>query len=133
MDMRHWAPDFSYWAGGFIGACRGLDGFRAHHQIPFLRAFPDRKGAGHFLRLSDGPFAVTGGDVAITHTGGEYMGVPPTGRKLTFRVMDFYRFDAQGLIAENWLPNDTLGLLDQMGLDVLGRMRHLTGEPRRSL
>ena len=122
IDMRHWAPDFCYWAGGFIRACRGVAGFRARHQKPFLDAFPDRKGAGHFVRLSDGPFAVTGGDVAMTHTGAEYMGVPPTGRRLTFRVMDFYRFDDDGMIAENWLPNDTLGLLSEMGLDVLGRM-----------
>ncbi len=133
MPMHHWAQDFSYWAGGNIGACRGLSGFRAHHQIPFLRAFPDRRGAGHFVRLSDGPFAVTGGDVALTHTGADYMGVPATGRKLTFRVMDFYRFGADGLIAENWLPNDTIGLLEQMGIDVMARLAHLTGQPRQTL
>ncbi|MCK0167418.1 ester cyclase [Jannaschia sp. S6380] len=133
MPMDAWADDFMYYAAGNIGACRGLDGFRAHHQIPFLRAFPDRKGAGHFVRLSDGPFAVTGGDVALTHTGADYMGIPATGRSLRFRVMDFYHFDADGRIAENWLPNDTIGLMAQMGVDVMARMRHLTGEPSTTL
>ncbi|MEM7641334.1 MAG: ester cyclase [Pseudomonadota bacterium] len=133
MPMHHWAPDFMYYAAGNIGACRGLKGFRAHHQIPFLRAFPDRRGAGHFVRLSDGPFAVTGGDVALTHTGADYMGLPATGRRLTMRVMDFYRFDDQGLIAENWLPNDTIGLMAQMGVDVFARLAHRTGEPPLSL
>lgn len=133
MSMDAWADDFMYYAAGNIGACRGIDGFRAHHQIPFLRAFPDRLGAGHFVRLSDGPFAATGGDVALTHTGAEYMGVPASGRSLRFRVMDFYRFDETGRIAENWLPNDTLGLMHQMGVDVLARMRHLNGEPRLTL
>ncbi|MEM8823026.1 MAG: ester cyclase, partial [Pseudomonadota bacterium] len=133
MPMHHWAPDFMYYAAGNIGACRGLDGFRAHHQIPFLRAFPDRRGAGHFVRVADGPFAVTGGDVAMTHTGGDYMGIPPSGRPLTMRVMDFYRFDENGLIAENWLPNDTIGLLAQMGVDVFARLAHLTGAPQRRL
>ncbi|MBM2577078.1 ester cyclase [Jannaschia sp. Os4] len=132
IDMRHWAPDFMYWAAGNIGASRGVDGFRAHHQIPFLRAFPDREGLGHFVRAGCGPFAVTGGDVGLTHTGADYMGVAATGRRLRFRVMDFYRFE-KGLIAENWLPNDTVGLLEQMGVDVMARMRHLTGEPRRTL
>ncbi|MEL7183528.1 MAG: ester cyclase, partial [Pseudomonadota bacterium] len=70
-----------------------------------------------------------GGDVAITHTGAPYLGLPATGKALRLRVMDFYRFDAQGLIAENWLPTDTLGLLDQMGVDVLARMRHEVGAP----
>ncbi|SFI56406.1 ester cyclase [Jannaschia pohangensis] len=128
MPMDAWAEDFMYYAAGNIGACRGLSGFRAHHQIPFLRAFPDRKGAGHFVRLSDGPFAVTGGDVALTHTGADYMGIPATGRALRMRVMDFYRFDDEGKIAENWLPNDTIGLMAQMGVDVMARMHHLTGD-----
>lgn len=133
MPMDAWATDFMYYAAGNIGTCRGLSGFRAHHQIPFLRAFPDRVGAGHFVRLSDGPFAVTGGDVALTHTGSDYMGIAATGRKLRMRVMDFYRFNEDGQIAENWLPNDTIGLMGQMGVDVMARMRHLTGEPDTNL
>ncbi|GIT90670.1 hypothetical protein JANAI62_11250 [Jannaschia pagri] len=133
IDMSHWDPDFMYWAGGNIGACRGVDGFRAHHQIPYRRAFPGALGAGHFIRLSDGPFAVTGGDVAITHSGADYFGVPATGRSMIFRVMDFYRFNDAMRIAENWLPNDTIGLLSQMGVDVFARLAHLTGTPRRTL
>ncbi len=132
MPMEAWAEDFMYYAAAGIGISRGIDGFRAHHQIPFLRAFPDRRGAGHFIRIGDGDFAVTGGDVAITHKG-EYLGMAPTGRQLTARVMDFYRFDADGKIVENWLPFDVLGLAAQMGVDVLGRLRHRHGNPRRSL
>ncbi|MGB3406152.1 MAG: ester cyclase [Jannaschia sp.] len=133
IDMGHWHPDFMYWAAGNIGACRGIDGFRAHHQIPYRRAFPGAVGAGHFVRLSDGPFAVTGGDVAVTHSGADYMGIAATGRNMRFRVMDFYRFDSDMRIAENWLPNDTLGLMAQMGVDVLARLAHLTGKPRPNL
>jgi predicted ester cyclase len=133
LDMSHWRPDFTYWAGGNIGACRGVEGFRAHHQIPYRRAFPGAVGAGHFIRLSDGPFAATGGDVRITHSAADYMGLPATGRTLRFRVMDFYRFDAGGLIAENWLPNDTIGLMEGLGVDVFGRLAHVTGSPRTAL
>lgn len=133
MPMHHWAENFMYYAAGNIGTCRGLDGFRVHHQLPFLRAFPDRAGAGHFVRVSDGLFAVTGGDVTMTHTGADYLGVAASGRRLNFRVMDFYRFDADGLIAENWLPNDTVGMMEQMGVDVMARMRHLIGDPIRTL
>ncbi|WP_371157553.1 ester cyclase [Jannaschia sp. 2305UL9-9] len=133
ISMDHWHPDFMYWAAGNIGACRGVAGFRAHHQIPYRRAFPVAQGAGHFIRVADGPFAVTGGDVAVTHLGADYMGIPATGRDLRFRVMDFYRFDDDMLIAENWLPNDTLGLMAQMGVDVFARLAHLTGQPRLTL
>lgn len=44
-----------------IGTARGMDGYRAHHQAPFLRAFPDRSGAGHYIDMGCGNYAVTGG------------------------------------------------------------------------
>lgn len=132
MPMHHWADGFMYYAAAGIGTCRGLKGFRAHHQIPFLRAFPDRKGAGHFVRIGDGNYALTGGNVAVTHLG-EYLGMAPTGRALTVKVMDFYHFDRDGKIVENWLPFDILGLADQMGVDLLARVAHLTGKPRVEL
>ena len=129
---RFWAPGFMYHAGGGIGACRGLEGFRAHHQIPFLRAFPDRIGTGHFVRVSDGPYAVTGGVVAATHAG-EWLGMTGTGRRVAVPVMDFYRLGPDGRIAENWLPIDVVGIAAQMGHDLLGRAEHYAGRPRAAL
>ena len=129
---RYWTDDFMYYAGGGIGTCRGLAGFRARHQIPFLRAFPDRRPEGHFVRLSDGPYAVTGGSVLATHTG-EWLGMTGTGRAIRVPVMDFYRFDAGGRIAENWLPIDVLGIAAQMGHDLLERATHYAGRPRTAL
>jgi hypothetical protein len=57
-----------YGAGG-IGTTRGLKGFEDYHQIPFLVAFPDRKGSdiGHFIRIGDGHYAVTGGWIFASH------------------------------------------------------------------
>lgn len=128
----YWHPDFMYYAGSGIGMTRGLGGFRAHHQIPFLRAFPDRNSEGHFIRISDGPFAVTGGTVYGTHSAG-YLGMPPTGRVARMPVMDFYRVDESGLIRENWLPIDLLGMAAGLGNDLLGRIRHMAGAPDLSL
>ncbi len=128
----YWTEHFMYYAGAGIGMSRGLEGFRAHHQIPFLRAFPDRKGLGHFIRIADGPYAVTGGTVTGTHLG-EWLGMTPTGRRVEIPVMDFYRLDETGRIAENWLPIDVLGIAHQMGKDILGRVSHYRGQPRRSL
>ncbi|MBC6438320.1 MAG: ester cyclase [Rhodobacteraceae bacterium] len=132
MPMSAWSEHFMYYAAAGIGISRGLDGFRAHHQVPFLHAFPDRRGAGHFIRIGDGPFAVTGGAVAITHSR-EYLGMAPTGRALTAQVMDFYHLDAEGRICENWLPFDILGLAAQMGVNVLSRVHHRTGRPKRDI
>ena len=128
----YWAPGFMYYAGAGIGTCRGIEGFRAHHQIPFLRAFPDRTGTGHFVRVSQGPYAVTGGVVRGTHAG-EWLGMTPTGRTIRVPVMDFYRLGPDGRIAENWLPIDVLGIAHQMGHDLLARIAHYAGRPRRAL
>lgn len=129
---RFWAPGFGYHAGAGIGGCRGVEGFRAHHQIPFLRAFPDRRSEGHFVRVAEGPFAVTGGVVRATHRG-EWLGMTATGRTLRIPVMDFYRLGPDARIAENWLPIDVLGAAAQMGHDLLGRAAHYAGHPPAAL
>ena len=124
---RFWTENFLWYGPAGIGSTRALRGFRAHHQIPFLRAFPDRQGAGHYVRIGDGNYAVTGGwpSVRASHMG-EFMGVAPTGRQIEMRVIDFYRVE-NGKIAENWVPIDMLHVLKQMGVDVLDRLAHRNG------
>jgi hypothetical protein len=115
----------------------GLDGFVDGHQLPFRIAFHrpqgsfeevnaerQRHGAGHYIRIGDGPYSVTGGwpSVYAVHAGGGFCGMPPSGRPVTMRVMDFY-LHHEGLIRENWVPLDMLDLFLQMGLDVLARCR----------
>jgi predicted ester cyclase len=127
MEMvNHWHPQFMWYGPAGIGTTRGLTGFEDYHQIPFLTAFPDRKGSdvGHFIRIGDGRYAVTGGweYLQATHTGHGFLGLPPTGRRVKMRVMDFYRCD-EATICENWVPFDIPHLLLQMGVDIFGRMR----------
>jgi predicted ester cyclase len=130
---KYWAPDFMWYGPSGIGTTRGLDGFRIHHQIPFLRALPDRSG-GENVYLGDGEFVANAAwpGMSATHTGGDWLGLAPTGKKFTIRVMDFYRLE-QGLLAENWVPIDIVDILYQLGVDVFDRMRHVTGRPRRCL
>jgi predicted ester cyclase len=131
---QYWSPNFCWYGPSGIGATRGLKGFEAHHQIPFLTAFPDRKGGQHYVRISEGLHVVTGGwpSVTATHSGSGFLGMPATGRAVGMRVMDFYRCEG-GLIVENWVPLDILHLLLQMGFDVFERLAHLQGNPRRTL
>ncbi len=118
LTMAHWDPNFMYYAAAGIGMCRGVDGFRRHHQIPFRQGVQGSTSKGHVVRIADGPFVLTGGRLYAKHDG-PYLGIPATGRQVTMDVMDFYHFDAAGLITENWLPFDILGLAYQMGVDLL--------------
>lgn len=120
-----WSENFLYYAPAGIGTTRGMDGFRAHHQKPFLASFPDRHGTDHYVRISDGSVACTGhwGTLTATHTGSEWLGLPATGKRITMRVADWYCADEQGLLHENWLMLDILDIYLQMGFDVLGNMK----------
>ncbi len=134
MPLEHyWTQNFQYYAASGIGMTRRLYGFRVHHQIPFLNGFPDRRGAGHYVRIGDGNFAVTGGwpSVTCTHLG-EWLGLPASGKTVNMRVMDFYRLE-NNRIAENWVPIDILHILWQLGYDVLGRLGHACGNPATEL
>ncbi len=123
----HWHPQMMWYGPAGIGTTRGLAGFENYHQIPFLVAFPDRGGSdvGHFIRVGDGQYAVTGGwgYLQATHTGVGFLGMPPTGKRIVMRVMDFYRCTDETIV-ENWVPIDVPHILSQMGVDIFGRMRH---------
>lgn len=142
-DLHHFDPDTKHslgqtgedgawddhmlWYGpGGIGSNYLWDGFVADHRAPFLHAFPDRKGGDHFCRIGDGDYAAISGwpSMRMTH-GGDYLGVPASGRALTLRVMDFYRCDyaryATGKLAENWVLLDYVDLFQQMGEDLIAR------------
>lgn len=131
---QYWTSNFMWYGPSGIGTTRGLKGFEAHHQIPFLRAFPDRKVANHIANVYDGNYVITGGwpSVVATHSGPDWLNTGPTGKQIGMRVMDFYRIE-DGLIAENWVPIDIVNILLQMDIDVFARLRHLQGDPRRAL
>ena len=131
---KYWTRNFLWYGPAGIGTARGMEGYRAHHQAPFLRAFPDRSGAGHFIDMGCDNYAVTGGwpSVQATHRGPGWLGLAATGKRVTMRVMDFYRIE-NGLVAENWIPIDIIEALLQLGTDVLARVEHLRGRPNTSL
>ena len=135
-QVRFWHPWMMWYGPAGIGSTRGLTNYEQYHQIPFLVAFPDRgklqgKGySGHFIRIGDGDYAVTGGwgHLLATHSGVDWLGLAPTGVVVNMRVMDFYRCDTDDAgmtsLRENWVPIDIPHVLLQMGVDVFGRMRH---------
>jgi steroid delta-isomerase-like uncharacterized protein len=79
----------------------------------FVKAFPD-------LRLtvedavSDGEFVAQRIHFEGTHTG-EFQGLPPTHRRVSFYSIELNRF-VDGRVAEHWFQLDSLTLLQQLGL-----------------
>jgi predicted ester cyclase len=119
---RFWHPHMMWYGPAGIGSSRQLEGFQQVHQIPFLNAFPDRRGGDHKARIGDGVFVGSTGwpSVRATHLG-PWQGVAPTNRPISMRVMDFWRRE-DNLLRENWVFIDMIELLLQMDVDVMGAM-----------
>ena len=127
LDER-WHDRMLWYGPAGIGTMRGVSGFRRDHQIPFLDAMPDRYGAGQTdVFFAQGHYVGTTGwpNMAMTVTGGGWLGITPPGRAITMRSLDFWR-EESGVLRENWVLVDLLNVWDQLGTDVLARMREMT-------
>ena len=78
------------------------------------RAVPD-SGCSVRRIAADGDIVMVYSLSTGTHTGGEWLGVPATGNKLSFDVVDIFRME-DGKLAEHWDVADTLTLFTQLGV-----------------
>lgn len=128
MEMaRFWHPKMNWYGPAGIGTSRGIAGFRNWHQIPFLSAMPDRgqyddEITFHFF--GDGNYAAVTGwpNMIQTVSQGGWLGIAPSGQKISMRSLDFWRME-HGLIRENWVLVDLLDVYHQLGIDVFARLR----------
>ncbi len=124
----YWSPKMTWYGPSGIGTNRRISGFRNWHQIPFLKAMPNRgtiNDTVHFFADND-YVAVTGWpNMHMTISDDGWLGIPPVNKEITMRSLDFWRCE-QGLIRENWVLVDILHVYDQLGVDVFSRMRELT-------
>lgn len=90
---------------------QGKAGFREFFEATF-EAMPDFRYVLKSVVAADDMvwiYSTTTG----THTG-EWLGMPPTGNRLSFDVVDMFRV-ADGKLAEHWDVADTLTLFTQIG------------------
>jgi hypothetical protein len=115
-----WHPAMMWYGPAGIGTSRGVDGFQRHHQAPFLKAFPDRRGGHHRARIADGDYVCSTGwpSIHATHQG-PYLGTAATDQAITMRVMDWWRCEG-ALLRENWVFIDLPHLFLQFGVELAG-------------
>ena len=127
---RFWDEKDMMWYGpSGIGTTRGLKGFQDNHQIPFLVGFPDRgitpkKGKEYFAQIGDGNYSCDFGFPAMygTHNGDGWLGLKATGKKITLRVVDYWRREGDKL-KENWVFIDIVDVMEQLGVDVFDLLK----------
>jgi hypothetical protein len=125
---RFWHPHMTWYGPAGIGTARRISGFRNWHQIPFLKAMPNRKalmdrgvmfGDNSYVAFTAWP------GMTVTISGDGWLGIVPSDQAITMRSLDFWRCE-NGLLRENWVLVDLLHVYDQIGVDVFSRMRELT-------
>ena len=101
----------------YIGHVPGFEDIRGRKGlkdllIVFHSAIPDLK---HIIEdlITEGDKVVGRFTLHGTQKG-EFMGVAPTGRSITFTAIGIYRFE-NGMLAEDWIQYDALGILKRLG------------------
>ena len=120
---QFWHPHMVWHGPVGIGSAYGIDEFKKNAQGPIVRAFPDRRGVGHKSRIAEGHFAASTGWPSLggTHLN-DYMGWEPTGERIGWNIMDFWKRDGDKLL-ENWVMIDLIGAALESKVDLLAPLR----------
>ena len=105
------APDFVEREELPPGIPRDREGVK-QLTIMLRSAFPDFKAAIDDI-VAEGDKVVIRQTWSGTHKG-EFMGIPPTGKSVSFGVIDIIRI-AGGKFVEHWGQMDSMGLMQQLG------------------
>ncbi|UCC88427.1 MAG: ester cyclase [Anaerolineales bacterium] len=94
------------------GIPAGAEGVKQLSSM-FLSAFPDFKATIEDL-IAEGDKVVARATWSGTHQG-EFMGIPPTGKRISIQVIDIVRF-AGGKFVEHWGQMDNMTMMQQLGV-----------------
>lgn len=104
------APDLVH--HGLIAYAPGVAGAK-QFVLALRQAFPDLR-ATIEDEIAEGDRVVHRLTLTGTH-GGEYCGLPSTGRRATWQLVAIQRLGPDGKLAEHWTSWDQLSLLQQLG------------------
>jgi steroid delta-isomerase-like uncharacterized protein len=104
------------------------EGFVEHEELPGLA--PTKEGVKelfHTYRAAfpdlhmDAEDIIASGDKTVARVkalgtqNGEFMGMPPSGKRIEVQLIDIMRFDDAGLVCEHWGVMNMLSMLQQLG------------------
>lgn len=90
----------------------GPEGFKQFFET-LRTAFPDLEVTPEHMTATDEDIA-TAYTIRGTHQG-DFLGVSPTGERVTARGVQIFRFDENGKMVERWGSSDELAILQQIG------------------
>jgi steroid delta-isomerase-like uncharacterized protein len=103
--------------------------FVEHQELP-VAGPGDREGVKQFITMAHSAFPdftariddiIAEDDKVVARTTfsgthkGDFMGIPPTGNRISFQVIDILRF-VDGKIVEHWGVDDNMTMMQQLGI-----------------
>ncbi len=111
---RFFADSFRWMGNAGCGTKHGLREFQENWQRPFQAAFSDKVCIDE-ARIAQGEWCAAFGRQEAIHSG-DFMGIPPTGKRVEIRYMDFWHV-VDGKIVDNWVMLDFPSVMRQLGVD----------------
>lgn len=126
---QYFDKDFMWYGPTGIGSMRSIKGFEKFHQIPFLKALPDRRyptvdKEGIFFADNNYCTYIWWDHFKATHSGDGWLGLKATNNPLNMRCSDIYRIE-NNMIQENWVMLDMIDIFKQLGVDVFKKLEEL--------
>jgi steroid delta-isomerase-like uncharacterized protein len=116
-NEQDWAAEAGYRTDDYVAHMQGARGpLDAEGWSGFLRMFASAFPDVHIsveTAISEGDVVASRWTMTGTHRG-DFMGVPPTGKSITMKGIDFSRV-VNGKIAEHWAQFDAIGVMQQIG------------------
>jgi predicted ester cyclase len=113
----YFAPDFAF--HGPDGAELDYDGLQGYFAA--LRAAFDDLEIRRGIMVVDGDYiacqTTIAGTFAREFTQSPVGPLPPNGERVAFELINIFRFDERGLLAEEWIQTDNRSVLRQLGAD----------------
>ena len=104
-------PSVTFHLAGYPDSFRGPDALQ-EWATTYLAAFDVQHTIDDVA--AEGDMVMVRWTMRSTHKG-EYLGIPPTGRQVTFTVLQWFRL-VDGKSAEVWNMFDTLSVMQQLGV-----------------
>jgi len=112
--VAEWSTNLTFYGPGGVGVARGLESYQEHVLSPFRASFVNRTATVE-LATCEGNYCGLFGRFS-GHGVGNWLGLPTTGHKVSFRFAMHYRV-VGGKVQEGWSIFDLPGLFAEVGHD----------------
>ena len=111
LSIEYFTPQMT-WHGGSLGTISGAESV-AELLRTFIGALPDLNAVEQDVIASDDLVAMRL-VVSATHRG-DLLGIPASGKPVTWDAVDIYRVNDDGKISEEWASDDMAAFASQLG------------------